>query len=175
MLSIANANTINDWFYLIPAVIVVDCIVLFLAKYPGQDPYFQVRSLNEWYSRFGMVAVISDVMSILIGIMVARYIYTYLKLDGMLSFLAVLVAFQLFHDIFFYLFVILPLPTGHNQMIDVFKKYSQENGFKILFADMAMMISSVLLGSFFKSIPTHYTVSSLFLTLYALSYILYTE
>ena len=60
-------------------------------------------------------------------------------------------------------------------MIDVFKEYGQENGAKILGADALMMIASVLLGSFLQSIPAHYTIATTFLTLYALTYILYTR
>ena len=172
---IQGMRNVSDWLYLIPAVIAVECIVLFLTKYPGANPYFKVHALQEWYSRFGIVAVMSDVLSILIGIMFARYIYTYLKLDGFLSFLVVLLAFQLFHDILFYVCVIRPLPIGHNQMIDVFKKYAQENGNTILIADALMMVSSVVLGSILQSLPAHYVLSSLFLTLYALTYILFTN
>lgn len=169
------SNTLNDWWYLIPATILVDCIVLFLTKYPGSQPQFRVRSLHKWYRQFGIVAVMSDVLSILIGIMIARYIYTALHLNGWISFLAILIAVQLCHDIFFYTYVILPLPKGHNQMIDVFKEYAQENGTMILGADALMMLASVLIGSFLQTIPAHYTLATTFLTLYALTYILYTN
>ena len=175
MLSISDATNYSDWLYLVPAGIMVDCVVMFMTKYPGTNPYFRVHALNDWYTRFGIVAVMSDVLSILIGIMIARYIYTYLNLNGWISFLAILIAFQLFHDIFFYLCVIRPLPAGHNQLIDVFKAYAQENGLKILGADALMILSTVGLGSFLKSLPQHYTIASLFLTLYSITYILYTN
>lgn len=175
MLPISDATNNTDWIYLLPASIIVDCIVLFMAKYPGTHPTFRVDALNEWYARFGIFAVMSDVLSILIGIMVARYIYTYLKFDGVLPFLAILIAFQMSHDIFFYLGVILPMPAGHNQMIDVFKAYAQENGILILGADALMILSTVALGSILKSLPRHITIASLFLTLYTLTYILFTN
>jgi hypothetical protein len=175
--TITNYKNLGDWFYLVPAVLVVDFIVLIASKYPGTNPLFSKPniSLNDWYNRFGIAAVAADVLSILIGIMVARYIYTYLGLKGPWLFLLVLVLFQLCHDLFFYFFVILPIPQGHNQMIDVFKAYGKETGSNILGVDALMMIASVLIGSFLKSIPDHYTVATSFVTLYSLCYVLYTR
>jgi len=37
------------------------------------------------------------------------------------AFLGIVVAFQCIHDLFFALFVIAPIPKGHNGMIDVFR------------------------------------------------------
>lgn len=173
--NITNFKDLNDWFYLIPAVILVDFVVIVLAKYPGKNPYFKVNSLDDWYNKFGIFAVGSDVLSILIGIMFTRYIYTSMNLKNPLYFIAILLLFQLFHDLLFYLAVIKPIPEGHNQMIDVFKAYGDENGAKILGADALMMLCSVTLGSFLKSAPDHYTIATSFITLYSLCYILYTR
>lgn len=173
--NITDFNNVNDWFYIITAVLVVDFIVILLAKYPGKNPNFKVNSLDAWYTRFHIMAVGSDVLSILIGIMFTRYIYTGLALKNPLFFIAILLLFQLFHDIVFYLGVIKPLPVGHNNMIDVFKSYSNENGAKILVADAAMMLGSVFAGSILKALPDHATVAVGFITLYSLCYILYTR
>jgi hypothetical protein len=173
--NITNYKNLGDWFYLIPAAFVVDFLVILMTKYPGTNPFFKVIALNDWYNRFGLAAVGADVLSALIGIMAARYIYTYLGLKGPLFFLLVIVLFQLCHDMFFYLCVILPIPQGHNQMIDVFKAYGQENGSKILGADALILLATALIGSFLKEVPDHYTVATSFITLYSLCYVLYTR
>jgi hypothetical protein len=173
--NITNFNQNGDWFYLVIAAIVVDFIVIALAKYPGPQPYFKVTALNEWYQRFGVLAAISDITSALIGIAAARYIYTSVGFKGPLLFVACIIAFQLFHDAFFYLAVILKLPTGENQMIDVFKSYAAENGSKILVADALILLGTAAIGSFLKSLPAHYTVSTGLLSIYAMTYILYTK
>lgn len=175
MLTLTNYKNVNDWFYIIPAVTLVDFIVIVLAKYPGQNPLIGVKSLNEWYDKFGIFAVGSDILSILIGILVARYIYTWGGFKNPLLFLVILVLFQLAHDLFFYMAVILTLPAGHNQMIDVFKSYGQENGAKILVADSLMMLGSVFIASFLMDLPAHVTTATFFITLYALCYIVYTR
>jgi len=173
-MDITNYKNNGDWFYLVPAVLLVDVIVIFLSKYPGMNPSFKVNSLNEWYTKFGLSAVASDVLSILIGLMVTRYIYTSMNLKNPLLFLLILVLFQLAHDIFFYTQVILKLPKGHNQMIDVFKSYADENGAKVLVADATMMISSAVLASLLKSSEGHVTIATLLITLYSMTYIIYT-
>ena len=173
-MDITNYKNIGDWFYLVPAVLVVDVIVIFLSKYPGNNPTFKVNSLNEWYTKFGLSAVASDVLSILLGLMVTRYIYTTLNLKNPLLFLLILVLFQLAHDIFFYTQVILKLPKGHNQMIDVFKSYADENGAKVLVADAAMMVSSAVLASLLKSSQGHVTIATLLISLYSMTSLIYT-
>lgn len=173
--NIANFNNNVDWFYIVIGAIVVDFIVIVLAKYPGPDPYFKVNALNDWYERFGAVAAASDITSALIGIAAARYIYTSFGLKNPLLFIACIVAFQLFHDVFFYLAVILKLPAGENQMIDVFKAYATENGAKILVADALILLGTAAIGSFLKALPLHYTVSTALVSIYAMTYILYTK
>jgi hypothetical protein len=172
---ITKFSTTGDWLYLVTAVCLVDFVVIMLAKYPGRDPYFKVGQLNEWYDRFGVFAVASDVLSILIGIFFARYIYSALGLNNPLYFVAILLAFQLAHDIFFYVTVIQQLPAGHNQMIDVFKAYGAENGAKILVSDALMMLGSVGVASYLKSLPEQYTIGTLFITLYSICYSVFTR
>jgi len=173
--NITNYRNTGDWFYLVTATLFVDLVVIFMAKYPTATPLFKVGALNEWYDKFGITAVGSDVLSILIGIMFARYIYTGFGFKGPFWFIAILLLFQLAHDVFFYVAVILGLPKGHNAMIDVFKKYATENGYKILVADSLMMISTVVLGSILKGLDYHWTIATSFITLYSLTYVIYTR
>jgi hypothetical protein len=153
----------------------VDFVVILLAKYPWHDPLFKVGQLNEWYRQFGIFAVAADILSILIGILFARLIYTSLGLKNPLFFLAILVAFQLAHDIFFYVAVIQQMPPGHNQMIDVFKGYGTENGASILVVDALMMLGSVGTASYLKSFPPQYTIGALLVTLYSICYSVFTR
>ncbi len=172
---LTNFNSNGDWFYIILAGLIVDYVAVFFAKYPGPDPYFKVVALNDWYTKFGAVAVASDVLGMYIGIFVARFLYTYFKFNHWIYFLLILVAFQLFHDGFFYYAVIKPFPEGHNQMIDVFKHYAQENGAKILFVDALMLVSTMVIASGLATMTTPYVIGLYFLKLYAFTYILYTN
>jgi hypothetical protein len=172
--NITNYKNTGDWLYLTTGATVVDLAVIFMTKYPGPKPAFGVKALNDWYTRFGALAAVSDILSVLIGIFFARLIYA--QLGGPVwVFVASILGFQLFHDILFYLGVIIPLRKGENEMIDVFKAYAAENGFGILFADAAILLGSAGIGSFLKALPEHYTTGTLLVTLYALCYVLYTK
>ena len=172
---LSNSLETSDWYYLVPAAILIDIIAVILSRYPGEDPYFKVDSLNSWYDTFGIFALTSDISSILIGIAISRIIYTSLGLKNIFYFFLILFIFQLCHDIFFYLAVILQVKEGENKMIDVFKLYAKENGAKILGADALLIFSTVFLGLFLKRFPYHYTVLISLITIYAGSYFMFTR
>lgn len=157
------------------AILTVDVAVLFLTRY---FPQFFGKPLNDWYTKFGLSAVLSDVLVILIGFLIARYLYTWYVAPthgwSPLLFGALLVAVQAVHDFLFYIGVILPLPKGHNAMIDVFKAYAASGGAKIIGGDALLMLGSFGVASWYMSQPSHVVVAAGALVSYALTYILYT-
>ena len=176
MQSISDYRVTSDWFYITIAAIIVDTVVIFLTRLAPKEPYFGVKALDDWYTRFGLLAVGADVLSLMIGIGFARYIYTFAGFKGSLVFFLLTVfLFQLCHDIFFFLTVIAPMPRGQNEMIDVFKDYAAENGGMILPADSLLMLGGVLASMVLKGLPTHINVMTLIITLYSLCFILYTK
>lgn len=90
-------------------------------------------------------------------------------------FILLLCVVQLVHDIGFYLGVINPIPTGHNEMMDTFKAYAKDLGGTILAGDALLMISSALVAMVYKFMPLHAFVSASSLFSYALPYILFTR
>jgi len=172
---ITNPEDAQDWWYILLAILIVDVVVIFLTKYL---PDILGESINLWYERFGLNAVISDVLIIALGFFMARYAYTHFVPASygfnLWYFLAFLVGIQLVHDLFFYFAIIKPIPQGHNRMIDVFKRYSS-GGVKILLSDAAMMIASALIAMSLKEGgPETYAGVSL-LSIYTLPYILETK
>jgi hypothetical protein len=165
---------------ILTAAAIVDIIIVFIIRYmPILLGNHSFKDVNVWYNSFGLNAVIADVLSITIGMLVGQGIYTYAVAPvlgwSLLAFLGVVVAFQFAHDLFFYLFVILPIPKGHNGMIDVFKAYAKSGQSGILFVDAAMMISTALLSSFLYSQPAVATILSGSIAVYSLPYILTTR
>jgi hypothetical protein len=175
IIGIGNYKNISDIFIIFFAILTVDVLVLFLARYL---PEIFGEDLNKWYDEFQLSAVLSDVLSILLGFIIARYIYTIFIEPtygwNPLIFITILVIIQCVHDMFFYLFIILPIPEGHNSMIDRFKSYTT-GGAKIIAGDAVLMISSALIALFYKSAPDHMVVAINSLVIYALTYILYTK
>lgn len=149
------------------AVVWVDFFTMALSKV-----FNMTKSLHVWYEKFGIVAVISDCLVIILGIMIAQFISPSASVFN-LAMISVVV--QIIHDYLFYILVILGLPKGHNAMIDLFKTYSFEGGYKIILADSIMIASTVFLGDYLTMFNEK-TVSFVgLLGVYALTYILYTQ
>jgi uncharacterized protein YacL len=149
------------------AVVWVDFFVIALSKLVPLT-----SALDAWYKQFGIVAVLSDCLIIILGILVAQF----LRPNADVHTLATTSIFvQFIHDTLFYLGVIVPIPRGHNAVIDLFKKYSNEGGYKILLADSAMIGGSVYLADYFHSLRTEHVVFLGLLGIYAMTFILYTK
>jgi len=173
---IGRYQAVGDWSYILLGILITDLIVLFIARF---YPDFFGKALTRWYDEFKLSAVISDVFIIAIGFALTRYVYTWMT-DAKAPFniplfIGLLVAIQAIHDVLFYLGIILPIPKGHNIMIDVFKEYAEENGSKILFADAAMMVSSAFFAMILKGLPVDQSVFVGLLMMYTLPYILETK
>ena len=136
------------------------------------------KSLNKWYDKYGLLAVIADVFIILIGFMIAQYIYTiFIKPKygwNILIFLLLLVFIQFVHDILLYLLIIIPIPKGHNGIIDIYKEYANENSYKIIIGDALLMLGSAFVILGLKHLPNHIIAAIAVITIYTMTYILTT-
>lgn len=155
-----------DLLHISSAVVWVDFFTIVLTKL-----FPLTRSINVWYDKFGIVAVLSDCLVIILGIMISQFLVpgasvTTLALTS--------VGVQVVHDVLFYLLVILGIPKGHNSMIDLFKSYSAEGGYKILIADALMISGTVFLGDYFTTLNKKIVTFLGLLGAYAMTYILYT-
>lgn len=167
---ISNINDNTDLLYIITAVVIVDMIVILLAR----DIKLFGKNINQWYDKFGITAVILDVLIIVIGFIITRYIFNVIELEFSPElFILVALTVQVIHDTALYEFVIKPYPVGNNQVIDVYKSYANENGFYIILADSAMVLSSAVLAMYLKNKPMHETTSLLVVGLYIIPYFLY--
>jgi len=149
------------------AVVWVDFVTMALSKV-----FSMTRSLDVWYQKFGAIAVLSDCLVIILGILLAQFVAPGASVTTLAL---VSVGIQLVHDYLFYLLVILGIPKGHNSMIDLFKSYSAEGGYKILIADALMISGSVFLGDHLTQYNDKIVTFVGLLGVYALTYILYTK
>jgi hypothetical protein len=162
----------GNWTMLLVAILVVDVVVIILSRHTG----IFGNVLNTWYDRFGLNGVIADVLSIAIGFWLARWVYnTWFAGRGLAWFLGILVLVQMIHDILFYVGVILPMPRGLNAMMDVFKDYSVENGWKIIVGDAGLMLASASIFMAMERLSAPWQIGVGLLTVYALPYALTTR
>ena len=156
-----------DLLSLGPAVVWVDFCTIGLSK------IFRLgASLDKWYERYGMTAVLSDCLVIVLGILIAKY---YFPKADIRHFIVIAIGIQVLHDFLFYSFVISPMPIGHNTMIDLFKEYSLENSYKILVADAIMIAATILLADRLGHVKKDFVVFGGLLGVYALTYIVHTH
>lgn len=164
--NISNFKNNDDLLPIFLAVTIVDFIVILIAKHSS----FFGRQINVWYDKLGMTAVLLDVLIIVIGLLITRFIFTYFNLTfSPIKFIAVALAVQILHDIGLYKLLIEP-HKGGNVVLDIYKDYAKENGAKIILADSAMIIGSCFLAMYFKGVPTYNNIALLIFVLYLLPY-----
>ena len=157
-----------EWVSLLTATAWVDFTVIVLSKI-----FPLTKALGDWYRDFGVVAVGSDVLIIVLGIALAKLLYP--AASG-LTLVGIAVGIQVLHDILFYIGVIRGVPDGQNKIIDLFKKYAGEGGYKIILADAAMVAGSVLLMEYLDNNFSDDVIGFLgILAVYSLLYIIYTK
>ena len=167
--NITNFSNTSDYLPIFNAALITDLVVIFMSI----TGIIKSKTLKEWYRLYGLSAVIADILSIFIGIIAARFIYSAL-FTGYNLFIFILVAlgFQLFHDLTFAWFFN-SLERGKSRILDTFKDYAKEMGYQILIADAQMIISTILLGSFFAGLDTNTNIIISVVFIYIMPYLLY--
>ena len=136
---LSNYKNVSNLPYILFGALVIDIIVIGLTKADLLG-----NSLKVWYDDFGLSAVIADTLILVLGILIAQYIYTeYFSKSSPLVFLVITAVVQLIHDVLFYQFAILGTPKGQNRVMDLFKVYATEIKAKVLLADLVMILGSV--------------------------------
>ena len=128
------------------------------------------KYINDWYTTYGGWALLSDISSIMIGIMIALYIYRGKSLFALIG-IAVLV--QWIHDILFYSLVIRQVQPGTNGIIDILKPYGEDAGIAAVFGDSWMMVGSLGAAHLISKLPVQAQIFAVFVSGYMLPYAIY--
>lgn len=159
-----------NYLALLNAVLLTDIGVILLSIFG----IIQSKVLKEWYSSYNISAVIADVLIIVLVIILAKIVYPFLfaNRENLLLFICLAVIIQIIHDFLFYYFFRL-IPKGKNKMLDTFKAYAIENGYKIVLSDTLMIVSSCLLYSYFSSFQFDQNAILLIVLVYIVPYLVY--
>ena len=134
------------------------------------------KTLNDWYDSFGYEAITVDLVGLLLLFITGQAIYTQYVTPvygwNPLYFVVILVLLQVAYDLALYYGVINNVPTGQNAMIDLFKRYVQENGTTALARAALLMIGSVLCAFGLLSVSTEAATFVSLLAVYAVPYVL---
>ena len=165
------------FIHILTATLIIELIMLILFKFTNQTS----KAINNWYDNLKWTAVILDVLSIIIGFYLAKFIYKYLlknnyinKNNEFIKFLLILLIVQIIHDIFFYFFVIEPTPLKINKVIDEFKEYAKHYKLQAVIADSLIYIfTTPLLYYVIKKYPDNINIFISIVCTYLVGYLLY--
>jgi len=168
--SISDFNNTSDYLSILNGALITDLFVIFLLIFGSINS----KVLVEWYRKYNLSAVIADVLIIFIGIIIARFVYPYVfgESFSLIKFIGLAVVIQILHDILFY-YMFKLVPRGKNMMLDTFKDYANEVGFKAILSDSLMIISTCLLSSYFVSLNLNTNIIILIVAVYILPYAIY--
>lgn len=165
---ISNFNNVSDYLPILNGCINADLIIIFLLYHGVFKSYY----LKKWYKKYQLSAVIADVLILVIGIIIARYLYKYFfGAFNIWKFTALAVMIQIIHDFLFYLFF-KTVPRGYNSMLDFFKDYANEVGVGAILGDSFMMILATLLSSHFATYSLNSNIIILIVSLYFIPYMI---
>jgi len=169
--NISNFKNVNDYLPILNGALNADLIILFLL-YHG---VFKSIYLKKWYKTFNLSASIADILILMIGIIIARFVYSYIFNEfNIWLFTGLAVIIQITHDILFYL-LFNNIPTGYNYMLDFFKLYAKEVGVGAILGDSFMMILACLLSSYFATFSLNINIITLVVSFYFIPYMIYYE
>jgi hypothetical protein len=169
MKNIADFKNTSDYLPLLNAVLITDLFVILLLNIK----VIKSKVLRQWYSQYNLSAVIADVLIILIGLIITRFIYYYIfKTFSIVKFIILAVIVQVTHDILFYVFFT-NIPRGFNRMLDTFKDYANDVSYKAILSDSGMMIMACLIAFYLANKNLNTNIIVLIIVLYLLPYFLY--
>ena len=163
-------NTAN-YLPILNAALVTDLIFLFFLLFG----VIHTRYLEEWYRKYTIAAVMEDVLILVIGVLLARFLYRPLfgaEPFSLWKFTALAVCIQILHDILFYI-MFQRIPRGKNKMMDTFQDYAREVGLYAILADSCMIALTCVLSSVYASWSVNSNVVLLIFVLYMFPYTIY--
>jgi hypothetical protein len=161
--------------------LIIELFMLTLFRFT-KSPFTGI-AINKWYDNLGWTAVILDILSLLIGFYLAKFLYEYLVTNKyidtkneFMKYLGLVLLVQITHDLLFYFFVIKPYPKNTNKVLDEFKYYADKVKSGAIIGDSFMyLLASPLLYFYIKknNINTNTFIS--IVCFYLIGYLIYQE
>ena len=139
------------FIHILTAALIVEIIMLYMFKFTKSS-----QAIKNWYKNLKWTAVLLDVLAIMIGIYIAKFIYEYLIKNNYIdsgnefrNFLLLVLCVQIIHDFLFYFLVIKPYPKFKNTVMDEFKEYANYYRSQAIVADSMIYLFTVPLLYYF--------------------------
>lgn len=159
-----------EYIPILTANIYADLFIIFVAF---SKIYFNIRSLDGWYKKYRLSAMIADILIGVLYILLGRYlVYTSGVEVGLTAFAAICVFIQIVFDFLFYMFFSI-IPKGSNNMLDFFKVYAKEAGTGALLGDSFLVIMAVVLSALLNQSSYDTNIVFLIMSVYLTPYFIY--
>ena len=165
-----NYNNKFEYVPILTANIYADLFIIFVTF---SHIYVKMASLEVWYKKYRLSAMIADILIGVLYMLLGRYlVYKSSIKIGLTAFAAVCVGIQVIFDFLFYI-VFTIIPKGSNQMLDYFKGYAKNVGAKALFGDSFLVIMAVIISAVLNQSSYDTNIVGLILSIYLVPYFIY--
>jgi hypothetical protein len=165
-----NYNNKFEYIPIITANIYADLFIIFVTF---AKIVINIKSLDGWYKKYRLSAMIADILIGVLYILLGRYLVYKTGLQvGLTAFAAICVLIQIIFDFLFYIFFTI-IPQGSNDMLDFFKVYSKEIGASALLGDSFLVIMAVLISALLNQSSFDTNIVFLIISVYLVPYFIY--
>jgi hypothetical protein len=167
---ISHFSKTSDYLPILNGTILVEIVVLLLTLSQTSE-----TPLVAWYKTYRLSAVLADVLVVILGIIITRFLYPFIfEKFSIIKFIGLLLLVQTIHDYLFFL-IFTWIPRGKNQMLDLFKDYSKRAGITAILGDNLIVIFSALFASLLANLSLNSNIILMIFTLYFIPYFLYIQ
>ena len=165
-----NYNNKFEYIPIITANIYADLFIIFATF---ATIYIKTKSLEGWYKKYRLSAMIADILIGVLYILLGRYLVykSGLKI-GLTAFAGICVSIQIIFDFLFYIFFTI-IPKGSNDMLDFFKGYAKEAGANALLGDSFLVIMAVIISALLNQSSYDTNIVFLIMSIYLTPYFIY--
>jgi hypothetical protein len=165
-----NYNNKFEYVPIITANIYADLFIIFVTY---ANIYVNIKSLEGWYKKYRLAAMIADILIGVLYILLGRYIVYKSGLKvGLTAFAGICVFIQIIFDFLFYILFTI-IPKGSNDMLDFFKVYSKEVGASALLGDSFLVIMAVIISALLNQSSFDTNIVLLIISVYLTPYFIY--
>ena len=165
-----NYDNKFEYIPIITANIYADLFIIFVTF---AKIYVNLKTLEGWYKKYRLSAMIADILIGVLYMLLGRYIVykSGLKI-GLTAFAGICVSIQIIFDFLFYILFTI-IPTGSNNMLDYFKVYSKEAGAGALLGDSFLVIMAVIISALLNQSSYDTNIVFLIMSIYLTPYFIY--
>jgi hypothetical protein len=169
--NISNHNNVNDYLPIFIASIIIYIIGIIIIYLSNKE---KNEKLKEFYERFNMGVIISDILLIVTSIIRARFVYTYFFTEyNLLYFLLTSVGIQLFYNV-----VLVDLynliPKNNSLFIDILKnKEDKVIRLPVILTTILTNVAGILIASFLAASDLNSNITLSISLLNSLPYLIF--